>query len=107
MSRRFDELVARHDDLRARCAVQRLQLAHITRGIEDRLSGVDRGISLVRRIAHSPVLLAGAAALFLLLRPKRLIRTLRSRGLLRWASRGLFFYTTARRFRRLTHSRSD
>lgn len=92
MSDRFDQLTTHHSNLRARCALQRQHLAMTAHEIEQQLSGVDRGVTLVRNFARSPALVMGGVAIVALLGPKRLLR---------WASRGALFYTTARRLLRL------
>ena len=92
MSDRFDQLTAHHSNLRVRCALQRQHLANVGKEIEQQLSGVDRGVKLVRNVVRSPALVMGGVAVIALLGPKRLLR---------WASRGALFYTTARRLLRL------
>jgi hypothetical protein len=92
MSDRFDQLSVHHGNLRAHCALQRQHLAKTALEIESQLGGVDRGVSLVRNVVRSPALIMGGVALVALVGPKRLLR---------WASRGALFYTTARRLLRL------
>lgn len=92
MSDRFDQLTSHHSNLRARCALQRQHLAKTAHEIETQLSGIDRGVNLVRNIVRSPALIMGGVAIVALVGPKRLLR---------WASRGALFYTTGRRLLRL------
>jgi hypothetical protein len=89
MSERFKQLSARHSSLRDRCALQRQELSQQAQQIERHLSGVDRAVNAVRAVARSPLLIVGGIATIALLRPRRLVR---------WASRGALFYSTARRF---------
>jgi hypothetical protein len=92
MSRRFDQLSAHHSNLLARCAVQRQQLAESAEEIEYELSRVDRGLQAVRRVLRSPAMIGGAVAVLALVGPKRLLR---------WGTRALMFYSTARQLMRL------
>lgn len=91
-SERFNQLVARHSNLRLRAAVQRRELGATMSEIERHLSGLDRGIGAAQRLIKNPVVIAGGVALVALVGPKRLVR---------WASRGALIYSTARRFIRL------
>ena len=94
MSHRFDQLHAHHSNLLARIAVQRQQLGETAQEIEHELGRVDRGLAVVRRVLRSPVLIGGAIAVVALVGPRRLVR---------WGTRGLMLYSTARqllRFRR-------
>jgi len=88
-SERFNQLTARHSNLRLRSAVQRRQLGETMDDIEHHLSGVDRGIAVARRVAKHPAVIVGGVALFALIGPRRLAR---------WATRGVLMYSTAKRF---------
>jgi hypothetical protein len=92
MSRRFDQLNAHHSSLLARIAVQRRQLSDTAEEIEHDLGRVDRGIAAVRRVLRSPALIGGAIAVVALVGPRRLLR---------WSTRGLMMYSTARQLLRL------
>ena len=92
MSERFDQLNVHHSSLRARCALQRLHLAQTTQEIESQLSGIDRGVGVVRRVARRPALIMGGVALVALLGPRRILG---------WATRGALFYSTAKRVLRM------
>jgi hypothetical protein len=92
VSQRFDQLSAHHSNLLARCAVQRRQLAENAEEIEHELGRLDRGIAAVRRVLRSPALLGGAIAVVALVGPRRLLR---------WSTRALMFYSTARQLLRL------
>ena len=92
MSRRFDQLNAHHSNLLARIAVQRRQLAEGAEEIEHELGRVDRGVAAIRRVLSSPALIGGAIAVVALVGPRRLLR---------WSTRGLMMYSTARQLLRL------
>lgn len=91
-SERFNQLVAKHSNLRLQAAVQRRELGATMHDIEHHLSGLDRGIGIAQRFMKNPAVIAGGVALVALVGPKRLVR---------WASRGALIYSTARRFIRL------
>ena len=95
MSRRFDQLSAHHSNLLARCAVQRRQLAESAEEIEHELGRVDRGLAAIRRVLRSPALIGGAIAVVALVGPRRLLR---------WSTRGLMLYSTARQVLKLKES---
>jgi hypothetical protein len=92
MSRRFDQLHAHHSNLLARCAVQRQQLGESAEEIEYELGRVDRGLQAVRRVLRSPAMIGAAVAVIALVGPRRLLR---------WGTRALMFYSTARQLLRL------
>jgi hypothetical protein len=94
MSRRFDQLSARHSNLLARVAVQRRQLGETAQEIEHELGRVDRGVAAIRRVLASPALIGGAIAVVALVGPRRLLR---------WSTKGLMMYSTARQLLRLRH----
>jgi hypothetical protein len=92
VSRRFDQLNAHHSNLLARCAVQRRQLAESAEEIEHELGRIDRGLAAVRRVLRSPAMVGGAIAVVTLVGPSRLLR---------WGTKGLMLYSTARQLIRL------
>ena len=92
MSRRFDQLSAHHSNLLARVAVQRRQLGETAEEIEHELGRVDRGVAALRRVLSSPALIGGAIAVVALVGPRRLLR---------WSTKGLMMYSTARQLLRL------
>lgn len=92
MSERFNQLAAKHANLRLRSAVQRRALGSSMDDIEHHLSGLDRGLGAAQRWAKNPLVLIGGVAVVALIGPKRLMG---------WVSRGALIYTTARRFIRL------
>ena len=92
MSKRFDQLSAHHSNLLARCAVQRRQLGESAEEIEHELGRVDRGVAVVRRVLRHPAMIGGAVAVVALVGPRRLLR---------WATSGLMWYSTARSLIRL------
>jgi hypothetical protein len=87
VSERFNQLSARHQELRLRSAAQRRELAQITGDIEQRLGGVDRTMQTLRSFARNPVVIAGAFAVLAMVGPKRLLG---------YASRGAVLMSTAR-----------
>ena len=87
MSERFNQLSARHQELRQRSAAQRRELAALAGDIEQRLGGVDRTMQTLRRFARNPVVIAGAFAVLAMIGPKRLLG---------YASRGAVLMGTAR-----------
>jgi hypothetical protein len=91
MSERFNQLATHHSNLRVRCALQRELLGQTADQIENRLSGVDRTVAIVRGLARKPALVVAGIALVALIGPARLLRL---------ASRGAVFYSTARRVMR-------
>lgn len=95
MSQRFEQLSAHHSNLLARCAVQRRQLGESAEEIEHELGRVDRGLAMVRGVLRSPAMIGGAVAVVALVGPKRLLR---------WSTRALMFYSTARQLLRLRDS---
>lgn len=92
MSKRFDQLSAHHSNLLARCAVQRRQLGESAEEIEHELGRLDRGVAVVRRVLRSPAMIGGAIAVVALVGPRRMLR---------WATSGLMWYSTARSLLRL------
>jgi len=92
VSERFDQLMAQHRELLARCDAQRRQMSFIGRQVDRQLAGVDRTIDKVRALARSPLLIAGGIAVIALIGPRRLWRL---------SGRGAMFYTTASRLLRL------
>lgn len=92
MSRRFDQLSAHHSNLLARIAVQRRQLGDTAEEIEHQLGRVDRGIAAVRGALRNPALIGAAVAIVALVGPSRLLR---------WSTKGLMMYSTARQLLRL------
>lgn len=85
-------LAQRRSALRARCAVQRVRLAETTEQIQERLSGIDRGIDAVRRYAARPLVIIGGVALLTLIGPRRVIR---------WAGSSAVLFTTGKRIMQL------
>jgi hypothetical protein len=91
-SERFNQLAAKHSNLRLRSAVQRRELGSTMKDIEHHLSGLDRGIGAAQRWVKNPAVIVSAVALVALVGPKRLLG---------WASRGALVYSTAKRLMRL------
>ena len=91
-SERFNQLAAKHSNLRLRAAVQRRELGSTMHEIEHQLSGVDRGIARTTRLLKNPAVIIGGVAIVAIVGPKRLMR---------WATKGALLYSTAKRFLRL------
>jgi hypothetical protein len=91
-SERFNQLAAKHSNLRLRAAVQRRELGTTMNEIEQQLSGVDRGIARASRVLKNPAVIVGGVAIVAMVGPKRLMR---------WITRGALLYSTAKRFIRL------
>jgi hypothetical protein len=91
-SERFNQLAAKHNNLRLRAAVQRRELGGMMNDIEHQLSGVDRGIARATRVLRNPAVIVGGVALIAMVGPKRLMR---------WLTKGAVLYSTAKRFIRL------
>jgi hypothetical protein len=96
---RAQELAYQRLKLRAQCARQREQLAVELHAIETELAGVDRAILVARRFMTKPALVAAGVALFTVIGPKRLLR---------WVTKGAFWYSTGSRlFRAFTGRIAD
>lgn len=91
-SERFNQLAAKHSNLRLRAAVQRRELGTTMNEIEHTVSGLDRGIARATRVLKNPVVIVGGVALVAMVGPKRLMR---------WITKGALLYSTAKRFIRL------
>jgi hypothetical protein len=91
-SERFNQLAAKHSNLRLRSALQRNQLGATMNEIEHQLGGLDRGIARTTRVLKNPAVIIGAVALVAMVGPKRLMR---------WATKGALVYSTAKRLIRL------
>jgi hypothetical protein len=91
-SERFNQLAAKHANLRLRSAVQRRELGDTMSDIEHQLSGVDRGIATATRVLKNPAVIVGGVALVALIGPKRLMRLM---------TKGALVYSTAKRLLRL------
>jgi hypothetical protein len=88
VSERFNQLAAKHSNLRLRAAVQRRELGSTMNEIEHQLSGLDRGIARTTRLLKNPAVLVGGVAVVAMIGPKRLMR---------WATKGALLYSTAKR----------
>jgi hypothetical protein len=91
-SERFNQLAAKHSNLRLRASVQRRELGATMNDIEHQLSGIDRGLARATRVLKNPAVIVGGVALVAIVGPKRLMR---------WITRGAVLYSTAKRFIRL------
>lgn len=91
MSGRTAELAQRRMALQERCAQQRSELGFTSQTLERQLGMVDHGLTLIRRVASAPVLIAAGAAFVIFVGPGRLFR---------WAGNILIL---AAAYKRLTH----
>lgn len=92
---RAQELAYRRKRLQAQCAIQRRDLGAVAAEVEYQLSGVDRAVLLVRRVASAPALISGGVALLTLVGPRRALK---------WVSQGAFWYSTSKRILGLVNS---
>ncbi len=83
MSEALNRLAARRSLLVDRAAAQRNALAQTVEPWRPRLALADQGVAAYRYLAQHPILVAGAALLFVVLRPRQAGRWLR-RGWVVW-----------------------
>jgi uncharacterized protein YjeT (DUF2065 family) len=88
MSARSEHLAHQRESLKLRSASQRAELARTIGSIQYRLSGIDRGVSTLRRIGAKPIVIGAGIAVLALIGPKRMFR---------WVGRGALAAGTARR----------
>jgi hypothetical protein len=98
--RRLEQIHARRERLLARSATQRDELALLLAPLKGPLALADRGIAAMQYVRAHPGLVAIAAAIFVVLSPKRAFRWARRafgvwRGY-RWAARALDEFATRR-----------
>jgi len=86
--RRTEVLARRRAALVERSARLRTDLALEGVRISGQLGFIDRGVALARSVTRQPLLLAGAAAALLYLRPLRAMK---------WAARGALLFSVARK----------
>ena len=83
MNAALNRLAARRSLLVARAAAQRSALAQSVAPWRSRLALADQGVAAFRYLAQHPILVAGAALLFVVMRPRQAGRWLR-RGWVVW-----------------------
>jgi len=93
---RTEQLAQKRIDLSARCALQRQQVAQLTRHIETRLGTADRVINVVSSITQSPLVMIAATAATFFLGPWRVMR---------WVGQGMVLFKVARKLQQLITSR--
>lgn len=76
MNYRSEDLAAKRERLVARAAAQRVELAHQMAPWRARLAVADKGVSVVRMVGRHPLLVAGAALLLAVWRPRRTVKVL-------------------------------
>jgi hypothetical protein len=86
------DLAARRARLQLRSAVQRRQLGILVESIDSRIRVVDQGIVGARNFLQRPAVLVSAAAVSLMIGPKRVLRL---------AGQAALLFTAARRLLRL------
>lgn len=85
---RSQQLAYQRMKLRAQCAAQRKELGSSFAAIEEHLAGVDRAVTIARRVVTKPAVIATSVALLTLIGPKRVVR---------WIGRGALWYSTGSR----------
>jgi hypothetical protein len=80
---RAEQLASRRARLREECDIQRRHLGAIAAELQYELSGIDRTVLMMRRVASKPVVVSAGVALLTLIGPKRALR---------WATKGAFWY---------------
>jgi hypothetical protein len=88
--KKIAQLAERRRQLVAQAAAQRITLAHDMEPWRARLALVDRGVNVVRYVRRHPALLAGAALLLVVLRPRYAVK---------WLQRGWLVWQVGRRLR--------
>ena len=73
MSALFEQLSARHQRLRLASEVQRGELAVAAAELEERLSGVDRGLAAARKFVNHPAVIMGGLAVLAIIGPRRIL----------------------------------
>ncbi len=84
MSSRAEQLANRRRTLQLRCALQRQEVAVLTRTIESKLSGVDRLLDIAGGLLRNPLVVAAGAVGVVLLKPWRIFR-FAGQGWLLWS----------------------
>jgi hypothetical protein len=85
---RAEQLAYRRARLREQCDIQRRHLGAIAADLQYELSGIDRTVLMMRRVASKPVVVSAGVALLTLIGPKRALS---------WASKGAFLYGAGKR----------
>jgi hypothetical protein len=88
MSDRGEILATRRRALQLRCAIERQELGHRHADIESRLSSVDRVVDIARNVARHPLWVGAAVMGVAMIGPVKILR---------WITRGAFFWSAARR----------
>jgi hypothetical protein len=83
MNLNFQRIAQRRSHLQIVAASQRAELGQCIERLRAPLALVDRGVQAIRFVRRHPLLLGGAGALFVALRPYRISKWLR-RGWLAW-----------------------
>jgi len=83
MNLKLQRIAQRRSHLRAVAASQRAELGQCVERLRAPLALVDRGVEVIRFVRRNPLLVGGASALLVALRPYRMSKWLR-RGWLAW-----------------------
>lgn len=94
MSGKMKALVLRRENLLAKIARQRANLAYEAQVLKPPLSAIDKGISFAHYLGEHPLLPALAAAAFVILKPGRTFK---------WLNRGWFFWGMYKNARNRLH----
>lgn len=79
----FMRLAQRRTELIARCAEQRDVLSVQNQSLTQATSTLDHGLTVVRRIKHHPLAMAGIILAVVIIKPRRLLALART-GLVTW-----------------------
>lgn len=88
MSDRRELLATKRRALQLRCAIERQELSYRHADIESRLSSVDRVVDVARGVARHPLWVGAAVVGVAMIGPLKILR---------WITRGAFFWSAARR----------
>lgn len=85
---RAEQLANQRARLREQCDIQRRHLGAIAADLQYELSGIDRTVLMMRRVASKPIVVSAGVALLTLIGPKRALR---------WATKGAFWYSAGKK----------
>jgi YqjK-like protein len=88
VSARTEQLARRRRELQVLCEMQRREVGRTGLAVETQLATVDRGITIVRRLFSSPLLIVAGVAIIGVAGPGRVLR---------WTSHALLLRTALKR----------
>ena len=97
MNLNLHDIAQRRSHLQTLAASQRAQLGLALERFRTPFSLVDRGLNIVRFVRRYPIILGGASALFVALRPGRLVRPMHMG---KWMRRGWMAWQLLSRLRK-------